>query len=107
MPLLSAERDVLGGACVLGMCIVTDHSWIRSPDEAKIKEKMLYASSRDALRRALVGIAVEIQGTDYSEVAYESGVYLSPSLTKPFAHIICFPSTRQSIQGKLSFFLYL
>ena len=64
--------------------IVTDHPRIRSPDEAKIKEKMVYASSRDALKRALVGIAVEIQGTEFSEVAYESGVYLSPSLTEPF-----------------------
>jgi len=45
-------------------------SW--SPDDAKIKQKMLFASSRDALRRALVGVAVEIQGTDYSEVAFES-----------------------------------
>ncbi|KAI4522357.1 hypothetical protein K523DRAFT_321985 [Schizophyllum commune Tattone D] len=43
-----------------------------SPDDAKIKNKMLYASSKDALRRSLVGIAVEIQGTDLSEVAYDS-----------------------------------
>ena len=53
-------------------------SWldaVRSPDDAKIKQKMLFASSRDALRRSLVGIAVEIQGTDYSEVARESGKY--------------------------------
>jgi hypothetical protein len=34
---------------------------------------MLFASSRDALRRSLVGIAVEIQGTDYSEVSWEFG----------------------------------
>ncbi|KAI0051273.1 hypothetical protein FA95DRAFT_1580674 [Auriscalpium vulgare] len=46
------------------------YSW--APDDAKIKAKMLFASSKDALRRALVGIAAEIQGTDYSEVAYES-----------------------------------
>ncbi|KAG0139806.1 hypothetical protein CROQUDRAFT_84823 [Cronartium quercuum f. sp. fusiforme G11] len=46
------------------------YAW--SPDNAKIKNKMLYASSKDALRRALVGIAVEVQGTDYSEVSYES-----------------------------------
>lgn len=46
--------------------------WSRSPDDAKIKNKMLYASSKDALRRALVGIAIEIQGTDASEVAYEA-----------------------------------
>ena len=45
-------------------------SW--APDTAKIKQKMVFASSKDALRRALVGIAVEIQGTEYSEVAYES-----------------------------------
>ena len=34
---------------------------------------MLYASSKDALRRALVGIASEIQGTDHSEIAYAEG----------------------------------
>ncbi|KAF7299651.1 Actin depolymerizing factor [Mycena chlorophos] len=45
-------------------------SW--SPDDAKIKAKMVAASSKDALRRSLVGIAVEIQGTDYSEIAYEA-----------------------------------
>ncbi|KAF8478103.1 actin depolymerizing factor, partial [Russula ochroleuca] len=43
-----------------------------SPDTAKIKDKMVTASSRDALRRSLVGIAIEIQGTDYSEVAFET-----------------------------------
>ncbi|KAJ6584145.1 actin depolymerizing factor [Mycena vulgaris] len=46
------------------------YSW--APDEAKIKTKMVFASSKDALRRSLVGIATEIQGTDYSEVAYEA-----------------------------------
>jgi cofilin len=45
-------------------------SW--SPDNAKIKDKMVSASSRDALRRPLQGIAIEIQGTDYSEVAHET-----------------------------------
>jgi len=44
-------------------------SW--SPDEAKIKQKMLFASSRDALKRSLTGIAIEIQGSDLSEVSYE------------------------------------
>lgn len=46
------------------------YAW--SPDEAKIKTKMLYASSKDAIRRSLVGIACEVQGTDFSEVAYDS-----------------------------------
>ncbi|GAA5843091.1 hypothetical protein JCM3766R1_005234 [Sporobolomyces carnicolor] len=45
------------------------YAW--SPDNAKIKEKMVYASSKDALRRSLDGIATEIQGTDFSEVAYQ------------------------------------
>ncbi|KAJ6508445.1 actin depolymerizing factor [Mycena sanguinolenta] len=42
------------------------------PDDAKIKAKMVFAASKDALRRSLDGIAVEIQGTDFSEVAYEA-----------------------------------
>jgi len=53
-------------------------SW--SPDSAKVKSKMLYASSRDALRRSLQGIAKELQGTEYSEVAYE--VALEKALKK-------------------------
>ena len=44
-----------------------------SPDDAKIKQKMLYASSKDALRKSLVGIQAEVQGTDFSEVAWEAG----------------------------------
>jgi len=49
---------------------ITFLSW--SPDNAKIKQKMLFASSRDALKRSLTGIAIEIQGSDLSEVAYEA-----------------------------------
>jgi Cofilin/tropomyosin-type actin-binding protein len=44
----------------------------------------MYASSKDALRRSLVGVAAEFQGTDLSEIALESGtsgfIYLSPPL---------------------------
>ncbi|KAI9303459.1 actin depolymerizing factor [Cunninghamella echinulata] len=49
---------------------ITFYSW--TPDTSKIRQKMLYASSSAALRRQLVGIAIEIQGTDESEVAYET-----------------------------------
>ena len=42
-----------------------------APDTAPVKSKMIYASSKDAIRRALNGVSTEIQGTDYSEVAYE------------------------------------
>lgn len=38
---------------------------------------MVYASSREALRRSFQGIHQEVQGTDYSEVAYEVGAYPS------------------------------
>ncbi|GBB92897.1 hypothetical protein RclHR1_20770003 [Rhizophagus clarus] len=46
------------------------YSWI--PDDSKVKDKMLYASSKDAIRKRLVGVAIEIQGTDLSEVSYET-----------------------------------
>ncbi|KAH7198946.1 actin depolymerizing factor [Fusarium flagelliforme] len=44
-------------------------SW--SPDVAHAKAKMVFASSRSALRRSLVGIDAEIQVNEYSEIAYE------------------------------------
>ncbi|KAF9382101.1 cofilin [Podila verticillata] len=43
-----------------------------SPDNSKIKAKMIYASSKDALRRQLVGVGSEIQGTDFDEVTHET-----------------------------------
>jgi len=46
------------------------YSW--TPDDSKIKDKMLYASSKDAIRKRLVGVGIEIQGTDLSEVSYEA-----------------------------------
>ncbi|KAJ1511891.1 cofilin, partial [Coelomomyces lativittatus] len=39
-------------------------------DSAPIKDKVIYSSSKDALRRKLVGIATEIQATDASEIAF-------------------------------------
>ncbi|KAF3921472.1 Cofilin [Orbilia brochopaga] len=45
-------------------------SW--SPDDAGIRSKMVYSSSKDALRRSLSGVAVEIQASDFSEVSYET-----------------------------------
>ena len=46
--------------------------FVRSPDSSKIKQKMLYAASKDALRKKLDGAYTEIQCTDYSEVSYET-----------------------------------
>jgi len=39
-----------------------------APDSAKIKAKMLYASTKEAMRKKLVGIGAEVQATDLSEV---------------------------------------
>lgn len=46
------------------------YTW--SPDDAPVRSKMVYASSKDALRRALNGIHADVQGSDFSEVAYET-----------------------------------
>jgi len=43
-------------------------SW--APAASKIKDRMVFASSKDALRRSLVGIGAEVQGSDEDEVAY-------------------------------------
>lgn len=51
---------------------------------AKIRDKMVTASSREALRRSLDGIAAEIQGTDYSEVAYDTGEFVSIFSSAPY-----------------------
>lgn len=49
---------------------VVDVRW--SPDIAPIKSKMVYASSKESIKRSFNGIGVEIQGTDYAEVSYEA-----------------------------------
>ncbi|KAJ3214225.1 cofilin [Clydaea vesicula] len=46
------------------------YTW--SPDTGKIKQKMLYAASKDALRKKLDGIYTEVQCTDLSELSYEA-----------------------------------
>ncbi|KAJ3680516.1 hypothetical protein LUZ60_016794 [Juncus effusus] len=44
-------------------------SW--SPEGARIRSKMLYASSKDRFRRELDGIQVELQATDPSEMSFD------------------------------------
>jgi cofilin len=43
----------------------------RSPDDANVKNKMIFASSKDALRRRLDGIHIELQATDFTEISKE------------------------------------
>jgi cofilin len=45
-------------------------SWC--PDTAKVKKKMLYSSSFDALKKCLVGVHKYIQATDTAEASEES-----------------------------------
>ena len=44
---------------------------LRAPDTAKIKSKMVYAGSKDALTRALVGVSTKISATDLSELTQD------------------------------------
>ena len=49
---------------IFANCIV-----LRSPDAASVKPKMLYAGSKDALLKVLVGISVKVNATDMSEIS--------------------------------------
>jgi cofilin len=40
-----------------------------NPDDCGVKDKMLYASSKDSIRKKLEGIAKEIQANDRSDLA--------------------------------------
>ena len=42
----------------------------RCPDNAKIRQKMLYTSSKDGLKRALTGVGKEVQACDQTELAW-------------------------------------
>ncbi|XP_075493246.1 actin-depolymerizing factor 2 [Primulina tabacum] len=42
-----------------------------SPDTAKVRSKMIYASSKDRFKRELDGIQVELQATDPTEVGLD------------------------------------
>ncbi|KAF9358296.1 cofilin [Mortierella sp. AD094] len=46
------------------------YTW--APTNAAIKPKMLYSSSKDALRKSLNGVGTDIQGTDADEVDYDT-----------------------------------
>jgi len=44
-------------------------AWI--PDTAKVKAKMTYSGTKEAVKSALTGIAISINATDYSEMTEE------------------------------------
>ncbi|KAF9221591.1 cofilin [Gyrodon lividus] len=68
------EKD---GAKRNKICFV---SW--SPDTAKVKHKMVFASSREGLKRRLDGIQLEIQGTDPTEIEYNAVYAKAASSTR-------------------------
>jgi len=43
-----------------------------SPDDAGIQPKMIYASSKEALKRSLTGIATELQANDSDDIEYDT-----------------------------------
>ena len=44
--------------------------FFRSPDTVSIKQKMVYSSSKDALKKTFQGIGKEIQANDESDLAW-------------------------------------
>lgn len=52
-------------------------SW--SPDTARMKSKMLYASSKEAIKRVLVGVGIHLNATDASELEED---YVMDSIKK-------------------------
>ncbi len=44
----------------------------RCPDGAKVKAKMIYTSSKDSVRKKLVGIGTEVQATDKAEISHDA-----------------------------------
>ena len=63
---LDVEINTKAGATANKLIFV---AW--SDDNASIKPKMLYASSKQALRNALDGVQLDHQATDYDEVTPE------------------------------------
>ena len=47
-------------------------AWI--PDTASIREKMLYSSSKEAIKSELVGVGIHINATDSSELDLEDSI---------------------------------
>jgi cofilin len=44
---------------------------LRSPDTARVRSKMIYASSKDRFKRELDGIQIELQATDPTEMGLD------------------------------------
>ncbi|CAM9798271.1 unnamed protein product [Chrysoparadoxa australica] len=45
-----------------------------APDTAKIKTKMMYSGSKEALKSALVGVGIHVQANDQSDLDLEKAI---------------------------------
>jgi len=60
------------------ICILEHSSYpflfhiFRAPDSAPIKAKMMYTSTKDSIKKKLVGIQVEVQATDAAEISEDA-----------------------------------
>lgn len=45
-----------------------------NPDTAKIRDKMLYSGSKEAIKSALIGVGIHINATDHSELDLETAI---------------------------------
>ena len=61
---IESQVEMVPSRCAM----VTD---VRSDDNAAIKPKMLYASSKDALKKSLSGINDEFQATDRGDLDHK------------------------------------
>jgi hypothetical protein len=50
-----------------------------APEDAKVKQKMVYAASKDAIKRKLEGLAKELQATELSDLEWEHVVEVCSS----------------------------
>mgnify|MGYP003595554735 CR=1 FL=1 len=67
-----ASIPVEAGSEASAMCVDRLVLMTWCPESAKIKQKMLYSSSYDALKKALVGIYKYVQACDYEEASEEA-----------------------------------
>jgi hypothetical protein len=61
---------------------LTDWFVCRAPETSPIKSKMIYAGTKDTIKKTLQGLQVEIQGTDKSEVDYNEVLAKCQSVSK-------------------------
>jgi cofilin len=52
-------------------CSVHVYCLLRCPDTARVRSKMIYASSKDRFKRELDGIQIELQATDPTEMGLD------------------------------------